>query len=123
MAISHLTRVGSLSDRDIIQIQLVMEQETDKNMSKTLGICRSALNDRFTAISEKIASVLGEQYQDDKILEEVGRRLHRPLTDDETDFCNEVIRKGKAFRDGANVVNFRKTGDGKFVVGENKEKG
>jgi hypothetical protein len=122
-AIKTLADAGELDDQDILHIQLIVEQASFSDKMKVLGICQSTMKLRFISISSKIASFLGEDYQDKKILEEVTRRLKRPLTEVEEKFCWEVIRRGRSLGGGINIYNFKVDENGQIVVGEDKEEG
>jgi len=123
IAIETLSKSGELNERDLLQIALTIEQATASDISRMVGIKRSAINNRLSVISSKIANFLGKQYQDDKILEEVSRRLKRPLTEAEEKFCWEVINRGCALGKNTSILNFKVNENGKITSGENKEEG
>jgi len=117
-AIEVLIDRGEFSEEELVILKLTIEQAHHSEVSKIIGWKKSAINDRLTKISKKIADFLGAEYQDDKLLKEVAFRLGRELALDEEKFCRKVIRAGRPIR-GINIFNFR---DGKHDTERGKDK-
>ena len=117
-AIEVLIDRGEFSEEELVILKLTIEQAHHSEISKIIGWKKSAINDRLTKISKKIADFLGVEYQDDKLLKEVAFRLGRELALDEEKFCRKVIRAGRPIR-GINIFNFR---DGKHDTERGKDK-
>jgi len=120
-AIKSLAQSGELTDEDILIIQLLIENTSIPEVVRILKIPRNTLVRRIDEISDKIARLLGEEYQDDKLLFEVEKRLGRPLTREEAKFCRIIIKRGRAIQ-GVNIYNFKIKKDGRITKGEDKKK-
>lgn len=118
-AIGVLIASGEFSEEEIIILQLTIDQAHHSEISKVVGWKKTAINDKVNKIAKKIADYLGAEYQDEKILKEVGLRLGRELTPEEEKFCWKVIRAGRSFK-GLNIYNFKDKHD---TRGKDKTKG
>ena len=120
-AIKSLAQSGELTDEDILIIQSIIENASIPEVVRTLKIPRNTLVRRFDEISDKIAQFLGEEYQDNRLLFEVEKRLGRPLTKEEVRFCRIIIKRGRAIQ-GVNIYNFKVKRDGRVIKGKDKKK-
>ena len=120
-AIRLLAQSGELSNEEILIIQLLIENASIPEVVKILKIPRNTLVRKIDEISDKISQVLGEEYQDDKLLFEVEKRLGRPLTEEEIRFCRIIIKRGRAIQ-GVNIHNFKIRKDGRITKGKDKKK-
>jgi len=120
-AIKSLAKNGELTDEDILIIQLLIENTSIPEVTRILKIPRNTLVRKINEISDKIARFLGEEYQDDKLLFEVEKRLGRPLTEEEIKFCKMIIKRGRAIQ-GINIYNFKIKKDGRIIKGKDKKK-
>jgi len=120
-AIRTLAENGELTDEDILIIQLLIENASIPEVIKILKVPRNTLVRKINEVSDKIAQFLGEDYQDDKLLFEVEKRLGRPLTEEEAKFCKIVIKRGRAIQ-GVNIYNFNIRKDGRVTKGKDKKK-
>jgi len=121
IAIKSLVNSGKLTENELIILRLTIDQVHYSEISRVVGLKKSAINIRLNKIAKKIADYLGVEYQDEKIIQEVKLRLNRDLTYDEEKFCWKVIRGGRPI-DGVNIFNFR---NGEHVTkrGKGKTKG
>jgi len=117
-AIEALIDKAEFSEEERIILQLTIDQSTNSEISKAVGWKKSTVNNRVNKIAKKISDYLGAEYQDEKIIKEVGLKLGRELTSDEEKFCWRVIRAGRPIK-GINIFNFK---DKKDVTKEGKDK-
>lgn len=118
-AIESLAKNGKLTDEDLLIIQLLIEKASIPEVIEALKIPRNTLVRKVDEISDKIAQLLGEEYQDTRLLFEVEKRLGRPLTKEEVRFCEMVIKRGRAIQ-GVNIYNF-KIKNGRIIKGKDKK--
>jgi len=117
-AIEALIDKAEFSEEERIILQFTIDQSTNSEISKAVGWKKSTVNNRVNKIAKKISDYLGAEYQDEKIIKEVGLKLGRELTSDEEKFCWRVIRAGRPIK-GINIFNFK---DKKDVTKEGKDK-
>lgn len=124
-AISQLSNNGTLSPTELTMLAITKEQHSLPSASKLLGVSKTEAARLLDAASQKIATHLGSEYQDSKILRAVEARLGRELTPEEEFFCWKKMRDfGRNKYLDINIFNFKVTKDGKIIgTGEDKTKG
>lgn len=105
IAVAKLLEEELLTDREISVLEYYKLQFSTKEIAKSLHTTERTIYREFKKVVSKISAVL--HMDDSSILDEVSDRLGRELTNDETKFCNYVI-KWNGYRLGGNlsITNF-----------------
>ncbi|MDD2731242.1 MAG: hypothetical protein PHW33_03930 [Candidatus Portnoybacteria bacterium] len=119
-AIGKLIERDALVGDDLIILRLTLDGVHYTDVARTVGVVSRKVSRRIAIIADKLSDELGEEYQDDKIIKEVERRLGRPLTDEEMAFCWQVIKTGHPLKKGLSIFNF-KVGDDGFIFEDKTE--
>jgi hypothetical protein len=116
-AIAVCVKNDEFSPNERVVLYLFKEQYTIREIADVISMSHESASRLVTKVISKIAPHMGEGYQDSTLFDEIAKRLGRPLSMDEYDFCSKVFKNGRA--KDVNIFNFR-IKDGKIIRGQNK---
>ncbi len=105
-AIELLENDGKLSEKNRVIIRLLKEGYTVTSMCEVMGRKRRAICYQIRATTDLVATVMGEEYSDQHLLEMVEKKLKRSLTSDELQVCLHIIRNW-GFDSKISLFNFK----------------
>lgn len=94
--IDNAVRAVSFRNIDLRLIDLMKQQYSCTEMTKHLVLGVDAVTYRQRRICQRLAGVLGEEYQDEHILSSSQFILKRELSDQEVDFVHFVLRRSRS---------------------------